>query len=227
MISLTSFPMRISHKNARKVFLKVALFLLIFILALFEYIKQYELDSISQCSGRSRAKSRHRKGRRRGKNCKHAETKIAKADAETKIVKTNAEAKVAIINADAEKKIAKAEADQKMAEMAFEIQIITMHLENSVVKESQYNTSILLFHRTNRTKINTRRDKLTSLFTTDSRGQAAYSCIVRANPIWSKGEQNIAERLTSFKVMHTMRLPMISIADNFRSEKRSNDGAAL
>ena len=157
-----------------------------------------------------------------------AEAKIAKADAhaETKIVKTNAEAKVAIINADAEKKIAKAEADQKMAEMAFEIQIITMQLENSVVKESQY-TSILLFHRTNRTKINTRRDKLTSLFTTDSRGQAAYSCIVHANPIWSKGEQNIAERLTSFKVMHTMRLPMISIADKLRSEKRSNDGAAL
>ncbi len=149
-----------------------------------------------------------------------AETKIAKADAEIKIVKADAEIKIAntdaeikivkadaeikIANADAEKKIAKAEADRKIAEMAFEIQTITMQLEKSVVKESQYTARALIEYVENfvipPNKPNqtiTRRDKWTTFFTTDFRGQAAYSCIVRANPMWFTGEQKIAERLAS------------------------------
>ena len=118
--------------NARKVFLKVILFLLIFIwhcLSTHNNINQAALANAVAEAEQKVAIAKADAEAKIAKTDAHAETKIAKADAETKIVKTNAEAKVAIINADAEKKIAKAEADQKMAEMAFEIQIITMQLE--------------------------------------------------------------------------------------------------
>ena len=213
-------------ENVRKVFLKVVLFLLIFIWHCFSTRVHNNMNQAVLANAEAEAEAEAKIVKA------DAETKIAKADAEIKIVKADAEIKIA--NADAEKKFAKAEADRKITEMAFEIQTITMQLEKSVVKESQYTARALIEYVENfvipPNKPNqtiTRRDKWTTFFTTDSRGQAAYSCIVRANPIWSKGEQNIAERLTSFKVMHTMRLPMTSIADNFRSEKRSNDGAAL
>ena len=101
--------------------------------------------------------------------------------------------------AEAEAKVANAEA---AAEVLFgTAEILRMKLEQSVLRKSHYTARGLIECITNfRIEKNgnlSKVEKWTKFFKSNPKGKLAYSCIISANPLWTKGEASIANRLTS------------------------------
>jgi len=126
-----------------------------------------------------------------------AELTAAAAEAEAKVAKAEAETKV--VNAEAEAKVAKAEA---AAEVLVETsEILRMKLEQSVLRESHYTARGLIEYienfRMEKNGTLSKVEKWTKFFKSNPKGKLAYSCIISANPMWTKGQASIANRLTS------------------------------
>ena len=84
------------------------------------------------------------------------------------------------------------------------IETLSNKLEKSSFRESQYTARGLIEYVENfrmpvvaGEKKPSREARWTNFFTNDPSGQKAYLCILNANPMWTKGEANIANRLAS------------------------------
>ena len=85
------------------------------------------------------------------------------------------------------------------------IETLSIQLEKSSFRESQYTARGLIEYVENfrmpvvagEKKPSREEARWTNFFTNDPSGQKAYLCILNANPMWTKGEANIANRLAS------------------------------